>query len=142
MGVMADGDQGRDWMGRTSVHYGALHGDVAGLRAALADGAEPGLADKAGMTPLHFAAQSQAASAAEILLAAGAPVDVGDSNGNTALFNAVFNYRGDPATLRVLLEAGADPEQQNAKGVSPRGLADLIGNYDVAVHVPGAGQNR
>jgi hypothetical protein len=42
----------------------------------------------------------------------------------------------------VLLEAGADPEQQNAKGVSPRGLADLIGNYDVAVHVPGAGQNR
>ncbi|MEV4335389.1 ankyrin repeat domain-containing protein [Streptomyces sp. NPDC049597] len=139
---MADGDQGRDWMGRTSVHYGALNEDVAGLRAALADGAEPGLADKAGMTPLHFAAQSQAASAAEILLAAGGPVDVGDSNGNTALFNAVFHYRGDPATLRVLLEAGADPEQQNAKGVSPRGLADLIGNYDVAVHVPGAGQNR
>ncbi|MFD9445961.1 hypothetical protein ACFWBR_44150 [Streptomyces sp. NPDC060006] len=69
-------------------------------------------------------------------------MDVGDSNGNTALFNAVFNYHRDPATLRVLLEAGADPEQQNAKGVSPRGLADLIGNYDVAVHVPGAGQNR
>jgi hypothetical protein len=54
----------------------------------------------------------------------------------------VFNYRGDPATLRVLLAAGADPERQNAKGVSPRGLADLIGNYDVAVHVPGAGEDR
>ncbi|MEU9155663.1 ankyrin repeat domain-containing protein [Streptomyces sp. NPDC048417] len=77
------------------MHYGALHGDVAGLRAALADGADPGLADKTGMTPLHFAAQSQAAPAAEILLAAVAPVDVGDSNGNTALFYAVFNYRGD-----------------------------------------------
>ncbi|MFI1170197.1 ankyrin repeat domain-containing protein [Streptomyces melanogenes] len=139
---MADGDQGRDWMGRTLVHYGALHGDVAGLRVALAGGADPSLADKAGMTPLHFAAQSQAASAAEILLAAGASVDVGDDNGNTALFNAVFNYRGDPATLQVLLEAGADPEKQNAKGVSPRGLADLIGNYDVAIHVPGAGQTR
>jgi ankyrin repeat protein len=69
-------------------------------------------------------------------------VDVGDRNGNTALFDAVFNYRGDPATLRVLLAAGADPERQNAKGVSPRGLADLIGNYDVAVHVPGAGEDR
>ncbi|MGW0697864.1 ankyrin repeat domain-containing protein [Streptomyces sp. NPDC002867] len=139
---MADEDQGRDWMGRTLVHYGALHGDVAGLRAALADGADPSLADKAGMTPLHFAAQSQAAPAAEILLAAGASVDVGDSNGNTALFNAVFNYRGDPATLRLLLDVGADPELQNAKCVSPRGLADPIGNYHVAVHVPGAGQNR
>ncbi|MFC9534473.1 ankyrin repeat domain-containing protein [Streptomyces sp. NPDC056975] len=94
------------------------------------------------MTPLHFAAQSQAAPAVGVLLAAGAPVDVGDSNGNTALFNAVFNYRGDPATLQALLAAGADPEQQNAKGMSPRGLADLIGNYDVAVHVPGARQNR
>jgi ankyrin repeat protein len=100
------------------------------------------LADKAGMTPLHFAAQSQSAFAAELLLAAGATVDVGDRNGNTALFDAVFNYRGDPATLRVLLAAGADPERQNAKGVSPRGLADLIGNYDVAVHVPGAGEDR
>lgn len=105
---MADGDQGRDWTGRTLVHYGALHGDVAGLRAALADGADPGLADEAGMTPLHFAAQSQAAPAAEILMAAGAPVGVGDSNGNTALFHAVFNYRGDPATLQVLLAAGAN----------------------------------
>ncbi|MET7519560.1 ankyrin repeat domain-containing protein [Streptomyces sp. NPDC005480] len=109
---------------------------------ALAGGAELGLADKAGMTPLHFAAQSQSAFAAELLLAAGATVDVGECNGNTALFDAVFNYRGDPATLRVLLAAGADPERQNAKGVSPRGLADLIGNYDVAVHVPGAGEDR
>jgi ankyrin repeat protein len=71
MGVMVDGDQGLDWMGRSAVHYGALHGDVAGLRAALEGGADPGLADKAGMTPLHFAAQSQSAAAAEILLAAG-----------------------------------------------------------------------
>jgi hypothetical protein len=66
-------------------------------------------------------------------------VDVRDRNGNTALFDAVFNYRGDPATIRVLLADGADPGQANAKGVSPRGLADLIGNYDVAVHVTGAG---
>ncbi|WP_264201555.1 hypothetical protein [Streptomyces antimicrobicus] len=42
----------------------------------------------------------------------------------------------------MLLEAGADPEHQNAKGMSPRDLADLIGNYDVADHVPGAGQSR
>ncbi|MGW3496325.1 hypothetical protein [Streptomyces sp. NPDC001020] len=69
-------------------------------------------------------------------------MDAGDRNGNTALFTAVFNYRGDPSTIRVLLAAGADPGQQNVKGVSPRGLAGLIANYDVAVHVPGAGETR
>ncbi|MEU2599855.1 ankyrin repeat domain-containing protein [Streptomyces hirsutus] len=142
MSAVMDGDQGRDWMGRTAVHYCAVQGDVAGLRKALAGGADSSLADKAGMTPLHFAAQSQSALAAEVLLAAGATVDAGDRNGNTALFDAVFNYRGDPSTIRVLLAAGADPGRENAKGVSPRALADLIGNYDVAVHVPGAGANR
>jgi ankyrin repeat protein len=109
---------------------------------ALADGADPGLADEAGMTPLHLAAQSQAASAAETLLTAGAPVDVSDRSGNTALVNAVFDYRGDPATMRVLLEAGADPEQRNAKGVSPRGFADLIGQLRRGRSRPGAGQHR
>ncbi|MET8508272.1 ankyrin repeat domain-containing protein [Streptomyces sp. NPDC014779] len=139
---MVDVGQGLDWMGRSAVHYCAVQGDVAGLREALAGGADPDLADKAGMTPLHFAAQSQSALAAELLLAAGATVDAHARNGNTALFDAVFNYRGDPATLQVLLAAGADPERQNVKGVSPRALADLIGNYDVAVHVPGAGEER
>lgn len=47
--VAADEDLG--WMGRSAVHYGALHGDAAGVRAALEGGADPGLADQSGMTP-------------------------------------------------------------------------------------------
>ncbi|RSS50692.1 hypothetical protein EF912_21610 [Streptomyces sp. WAC07061] len=76
------------------------------------------------MTLVHFAAQSQSALAAELLLVAGVVVDVGDRNGNRARFDAVFSYRV-AATLQVLLAAGVDPERQNAKGVSPRALADL-----------------
>ncbi|MFG2662418.1 ankyrin repeat domain-containing protein, partial [Streptomyces sp. NPDC048425] len=94
---MVAADEELDWMGRSAVHSGALRGDVAGVRATLAGGADPGLAEKAGMTPLHFAAQSHSAKAAEVLFEAGAAVDVGDGNGNTALFTAVFNYQGDPA---------------------------------------------
>ncbi|QIP82911.1 hypothetical protein GLX30_01135 [Streptomyces sp. Tu 2975] len=67
------------------------------------------------MTPLHFAAQARAATAAAIILAAGASMDVGDGNGNTALFTAVHTYRGDPGTHQVPLQAGADPEQHNAR---------------------------
>jgi ankyrin repeat protein len=133
---MTRGDLGRDRMGRTAVHYAAVDGDVDGLRGLVASGADPDAADSAGWTPLHFAAQAQSAQAAAALLAAGAAVDRPDRHGNTALWTAVFNFRGEGATLRVLLEAGADPERENAHGVSPRGLAGKIANYDVAVHLP------
>lgn len=129
---MAQGDQGRDRMERTAVHYAAANGDVAGLRTLLADGADPDAVDKAGWTPLHFAAQAQDPLAAEVLLAAGASVDVADRHGNTALSKAVFNSRGEGAAIRVLLEAGADPDRENVHGVSLRGLADKIANSDVA----------
>lgn len=133
---MARGDQGRDRMGRTAVHYAALNGDVDVLRGLVAIGADPDAADGAGWTPLHFAAQAQNAQASAALLAGGATVDVPDRHGNTALWTAVFNFRGEGAALRVLLGAGADPERENAHGVSPRGLAGRIANYDVAVHLP------
>ncbi len=90
MGVMADGDQGRDKMGRTAVHHSAVHGDVARLRELLAGGADPDAVDRAGWTPLHFAAQAQDPFAAEVLLSAGAAVDVGDQHGGTALWRAVL----------------------------------------------------
>ncbi|WP_328580555.1 ankyrin repeat domain-containing protein [Streptomyces sp. NBC_00370] len=132
---MTRGVQGRDRMGRTAVHYAALNGDVDGLRGLVRSGADPEAADRAGWTPLHFAAQAQNAQAVEALLAGGAAVDVPDRQGNTALWTAVFNFRGEGATLRVLLGAGADPERENAHGVSPRGLAGKIANYDIAVHL-------
>ena len=132
---MTQEDQGRDGMGRTAVHNAVVDGDAAGLMAMLVRGADPNALDKAGWTPLHFAAQAQDALTAEALLSVGASVDVADRHGNTALSRAVFSFRGEGATLRVLLAAGADPDRENVHGVSPRGLADKIANYDVAVHI-------
>ncbi|MFJ9541814.1 ankyrin repeat domain-containing protein [Streptomyces sp. NPDC101225] len=127
----------RDRLDRTAVHYAAAGGDVDGLRALLAEGADPGAVDAEGWTPLHFAAQAQASSVVEVLLAAGAAVDVVDRHGNTSLWRAVFCSRGEGGTIRLLLEAGADPDRDNAHGLSPRVLAGRIANYDVAAHFPG-----
>ncbi|WP_374116668.1 ankyrin repeat domain-containing protein [Streptomyces gilvus] len=126
----------RDRLGRAPVHYAAAAGDVDGLRALLADGADPGAVDAGGWTPLHFAAQAQVPAAVEVLLAAGVVVDAVDRHGNTPLSRAVFCSRGEGGTIRLLLEAGADPDRDNAHGVSPRALAGRIVNYDVAVHLP------
>ncbi|MGW3246120.1 hypothetical protein [Streptomyces sp. NPDC001070] len=41
---------------------------------------------------------------------------------NTALGMAVFTFRGEGVTLRVLLATGADPEPGNAHSRCPAGL--------------------
>ncbi|MCX4427602.1 ankyrin repeat domain-containing protein [Streptomyces mirabilis] len=126
----------RDRLGRTAVHYAAADGDADGLRVLLAGGAAAEAVDDAGWTPLHFAAQAQAPSVVEVLLAAGAAVDTADRHGNTPLWRAVFCSQGEGATIRLLLEAGADPDRDNGHGMSPRVLAGRIANYDVTAHLP------
>ncbi|MGW8884282.1 ankyrin repeat domain-containing protein [Streptomyces sp. NPDC055749] len=129
----------RDRLGRTAVHHAAVDGDVDGLRVLLAEGADPGAADADGWTPLHFAAQARAPLAIGILLAAGAAVDAADRHGNTPLWRAVFCSQGEGTVIRLLMEAGADPDRVNAHGASPRTLAGRVANYDVAVDLPGGG---
>lgn len=128
----------RDRWGRAAAHYAAAGGDAERLRMLLAAGADPGAADGSGWTPLHFAAQARSPLAIEILLATGAAVDAADWHGNTPLWRAVFCSHGDGAAIRLLLEAGADPDRDNLHGVSPRALAGRIATGGAADHLPAA----
>jgi uncharacterized protein len=125
-----------DSLGRTPLHYAASGDDEAATQAEILRGADVGLADHQGSTPLHFAAQQGSVSVAALLLANGAPVDATDQWGNTPLWHAVFNSRGEGAMIQLLADAGADFDHRNASGKSPRQLAGLIANYDVAQWVP------
>ncbi|MGW7276212.1 ankyrin repeat domain-containing protein [Streptomyces sp. NPDC054864] len=126
----------RGQLGSLTVRYAAAEGDADGLRVLLAGGAAAEATDDAGWTPLHLAAQAQAPSAIEVLLTAGAAVDAVDRHGNTPLWWAAFYSQGEGATIRLLLEAGADPDRDNDHGMSPRALARCIVNFDVAAHFP------
>ena len=119
-------------MGRVPLHYAALEGRVDQVRALLLEGADAATTDKQGFTALHFACQQNRSDVAEALLDAGAPVDPVDQWGNTPLWRAVFNAEGDSRIVRILVDAGADPDQENFSGSSPRQLAGLIGNYDTS----------
>ena len=122
---------GVDRAGRTPLHYAAGDGDVARVRELLDSGMDASAADDNGWTPLHFAAQGNAVDVAAILLQVGAPVDPRDSHGNTPLSKAVFNSRGVGDVINLLRAHGADPNVQNAHGMSPHKLAHTIANYDV-----------
>lgn len=58
------------------------------------------------------------------LIAQGVDVNVLPGSDSTTLTRVIFE--NDPTALRILLEAGADPEKPNARGETP---------YDVAVRL-------
>ncbi len=116
-----------DQAGRTPLHYAALEGRVDDLRLMIAEGANVGAADKAGMTPLHMACQQAQVAAAAALIDAGAPVNAQDAHGNGPLWRAVFAFKqGGPELVKLLLDAGADPDAVNVSGSSPRSLAQRM----------------
>jgi uncharacterized protein len=119
---------GVDEYGRGPIHYAARDGNDVLVRQLLASGASPSSQDDNGWSPLHFAMQGTHIAVAEALLDVGAAIDAADIHGNSPLWVAVINDRTPACQLvRLLLSRGANPEQQNSHGRSPRDLAYSIG---------------
>lgn len=117
--------------GRSALHLCVLQVDVPLIRILLDLGIDVSLGDRMGWTALHFSARDHTVHVAEILLDAGCPVDIEDKFGNTPLSTAVFESRGRGEMITLLLKRGADRYKENKAGVSPKGLAESIANYNV-----------
>ena len=90
-------------------------GDVAGVTAALDDGADPNLGSS--VTPLYIAARRGDLEIVEILLAADADPNAVDASGRSTLIAALTRKHHDVA--RMLIAAGADvnkPEKSPGRG--------------------------
>ncbi|KAM1044180.1 hypothetical protein ACFX2J_035156 [Malus domestica] len=111
------------------VHQTASVGDVEGLKAALASGADKDEEDSEGRTALHFACGYGEVKCAQVLLEAGARVDALDKNKNTALHYAAGYGRKECVAL--LLENGAAVTLQNMDGKTPIDVAKLNNQNDV-----------
>jgi len=108
--------------GETALHITIKRKDLPWTSFLLQNGADPNARDKDGATALMQAAVSGYPEAVRLLLASKAQVDAVNGRGETALIIAVHNR--DSASVRFLLDAGADPDRaDNLAGLSARDYA-------------------
>lgn len=96
--------------------------DAPTLRSLLQGKVDVNHQDESGQTALHLAADRGSADCVEALLAAGADANAADHDGISVLQAAVI--AGHAPVCRLLLDrGGADPDQPDADGDTPRSCA-------------------
>lgn len=122
----------RDWLGRTLLMECVIHAKLPFISELITRNADANAEDIQGWTALHFAAQNHDVETAKLLLANGANSNTQDAAGNTPLGRAVFSCKGRHEFVQLMLEYGGNPDQKNKAGISPRMLADSVGNFDLS----------
>jgi len=105
----------------------ALSGDLILSRLLIQKNAD---VNKPGWTPLHYAATNGHVDVMTLLLDENAYIDAASPNGTTPLMMAA--HYGTPSTVKLLLEAGADPLLKNDQGLSALDFANRASRTDSA----------
>lgn len=132
------------------VHEAAAFGRVGRLRALL--DAEPGLVEtwsEDGFTPLHLACFAGGPAATQLLVERGADLErVSEAAIAQVRPLGTAAFSGDVESVRVLLDAGADPNGEEAGGGTPlqaaqangdEAMAELLQSFGAGAGLAGAG---
>ena len=114
---------------RDALHRAVQAGDIDGVKAALAGGADANARDGRGWTALMHAANRGYPLMVAPLLAAKAELDIRAADGATALFIAALH--GHAELVSLLLDAGADVSIKGPKGRTAMEMAKLGGYREV-----------
>ena len=115
-----------------ALHRAAKAGNLKGLEAALAAGAEVNARDDKGWTALMYVVDKGYVLLVEPVLTAQADPDVRAPDGATALFMAVAH--GHLEIIPLLMRAGADPTIKGPKGKTATEIAQArYGDLETAI---------
>ena len=122
--------------------YAGAEGFNEVLQLTLAAGADVASTNRYGGTALIPASEHGHVETVRILLAAGVPVNHVNNLGWTAMQEAVLLNDGGPRqqeTVRLLLEAGADPSIRDPEGRTALENAERLGFLEIAELIRGRG---
>lgn len=103
--------------GFSVLDWGATHGHVGVLRAAVRHGVDVNAAGSPRRSPLYMAAFCMQPGAIDVLLRAGAEIEQGDGRSRTPLHAAA--HQGSLPTVLILLEYGARFHTADWEGGTP-----------------------
>lgn len=115
----------------------AKSGDVASIRRAIADGANPHVLDREGFGPLHRAVLGSRYEAVEALLDAGSSPNLFSGDGAPPLF-----YTTDPQIIQMLLARGAHIDGGKGGVGTALHRSAALGDAEWATFLLGAGADR
>ncbi len=113
----------------TRIAQAARKGDIAAVRALIAQRVDVNSTEADGSTALLWAAYRSDAETARALIAAGANVKAANRLGVTPLLEAA-RVGNAAAIIEMLLKAGADPNESHYEGETPLMAAAASGNVD------------
>ena len=122
--------------------YAGAEGLNEVLRLTLAAGADVSSINRYGGTALIPASEHGHVETVQILIAAGVPVNHVNNLGWTAMQEAILLNNGGPRQLevvRLLLDAGADPDIRDPEGRTALQNADRLGFAEIAALIRSRG---
>jgi ankyrin repeat protein len=125
----------RDQAGSTLLHHAAGFGSGDTMRLLVDAGADVNAKNRRGSTPLHWAIHDEAK--VRLLLAHGANVNATQTERRTPLYLASMLGNG-LATVKLLLDSGADPGIATANGMTPLMAAAVRGDVQTMRLLVGA----
>ena len=117
-------------LGETPLMLAAIHNQIELAKVLIARGAD---VNRQGWTPLHYAATRGHRDMMRLLLDHEAYIDSEADNGTTPLMMAA--YYGTPASVKLLLEEGADPTPRNQSHVNALDLALKVNQQKSAFYI-------
>lgn len=118
----------QDRLNTTPLHYAALYGSTDAVRILLERGADVKARNKSEATPLIYGAYNF--DKARVLVEKGSDVNARSTSGMTPLLIAA-SVHGNTATVRYLLDKGADLKAEGPQGADALQTAALKGDVEM-----------